>query len=53
MAGLNILTYLTAYLGACGHNGGKPPAGPDLQRFLPWDATPAALRALGTATPPG
>ena len=24
MAGLNVLTYLTAYLDACGRNGGKP-----------------------------
>ena len=30
MAGLNVLTYLTAYLDACGRNGGKPLAGPDL-----------------------
>ena len=24
MAGLNVLTYLTAYLDACGRNGGRP-----------------------------
>lgn len=35
IAGLNVLTYLTAYLDACGRNGGKPPASPDLERFLP------------------
>jgi len=35
MAGLNILTWLTAYLDECGRNGGKPLAGPDLERFLP------------------
>ena len=34
MAGLNVLTWLTAYLDACGRNGGKPPTGPGLQRFL-------------------
>lgn len=39
MAGLNVLTYLTAYLDACGRNGGKPPDGPDLERFLPWNTT--------------
>ena len=27
MAGLNVLTYLTAYLDACGRNGGKPLSG--------------------------
>ncbi len=40
MAGLNVLTYLTAYLDACGRNGGKPLAGPDLERFLPGPQTP-------------
>jgi hypothetical protein len=66
MAGLNVLTYLTAYLDACGRNGGKPLAAPDLERF-PLDRRPrrharpsAATRprltpALGPATapPPG
>ena len=28
MAGLNVLTYLTAYLDACGRNSGKPLSGP-------------------------
>jgi hypothetical protein len=50
MAGLNVLTYLTAYLDACGRNGGKPLAGPDLERFLPWHRTRRPAR-LGTATP--
>jgi transposase len=50
MAGLNVLTWLTAYLDACGRNGGKPPTGPDLDRFLPWNATPDDLRAW--AQPP-
>jgi transposase len=38
MAGLNVLTYLTAYLDACGRNRGKPLAGRELERFLPWTA---------------
>jgi len=53
MAALNVLTYLTAYLDACGRNGGKPPAGPDLERFLPWNATPADLHAWAQPPPPG
>jgi transposase len=53
MAGLNVLTYLTAYLDACGHNGGKPPSGSDLQRFLPYNADPADLRAWAQPPPPG
>jgi transposase len=50
MAGLNILTWLTAYLDECGRNGGKPPTGPALERFLPWNASPGDRRAW--ATPP-
>ena len=53
MAGLNVLTYLTAYLDACGRNGGKPPSGPDLQRFLPYNADPAELRAWAQPPPTG
>lgn len=53
MAGLNVLTYLTAYLDACGHNGGKSLQGPDLERFLPWNAAPADLRAWTQPPPPG
>jgi transposase len=51
LAGLNILTWLTAYLDACGHNGGKPPSGPGLERFLPWNAIPEDLQAW-TQPPP-
>ncbi len=40
MAGLNVLTYLTAYLDACGHNSGKPLTSPDLERFLPGMPSP-------------
>jgi transposase len=53
MAGLNVLTYLAAYLDACGRNGGKPPAGTGLDRFLPWNADPADLRAWAQPPPPG
>ena len=53
MAGLNVLTYLTAYLDACGRNDGKPPAGPDLDRFLPWNANPGDLRTWAQPPPPG
>jgi hypothetical protein len=44
-AGLNTLTWLTAYLGECGRNGGKPLTGKALDRFLPWTASPEDLRA--------
>ncbi|HYA52276.1 MAG TPA: transposase, partial [Streptosporangiaceae bacterium] len=43
LAGLNVLTWLTAYLDACGHNDGKPLTGPALDRFLPWNAAPEDL----------
>ena len=50
MARLNPITYLTAYLDACGRTGGKPPTGLNLERFLPWTAT---REDLGTwAQPP-
>jgi hypothetical protein len=50
MAGLNVLTYLTAYLDECGRTGGKPLTGPALERFPPWKASPDDLRAW--AQPP-
>jgi transposase len=53
MAGLNILTYLTAYLDECGRNGGKPLTGPALERFLPWNATPEDLRIWAKPPPDG
>ena len=49
MAGLNVLTYLTAYLDECGRNGGKPLTGPALERFLPWNASPEDLRTWAQA----
>jgi transposase len=51
MAGLNVLTWLTAYLDACGRNHGKPLSGNDLQRFLPWNADPENLRAWAQPPP--
>ena len=53
MAGLNPITYLTAYLDACGRTGGTPPTGPDLERFLPWTATPDDLHAWAQPPRPG
>jgi transposase len=53
MAGLNILTYLTAYLDECGRNGGKPPDAEALERFLPWHASPEDLHAWAQPPPPG
>jgi len=44
-AGLNPLTYLTAYLDACAHNSATAPTGEALTRFLPWAATPDDLTA--------
>ena len=52
MAGLNILTWLTAYLDACGRNNSKPLSGPELDRFLPWNADPEDLRAWAQPPPP-
>jgi transposase len=53
MAGLNPLAYLTAYLDECGRHGGKPPPGPALDRFLPWNAAPEDLRTWAQPPPPG
>jgi hypothetical protein len=53
MAGLNVITYLTAYLDACGRTGGKPPTGPNLERFLPWTATREDLHAWAQPPRPG
>jgi transposase len=51
LAGLNPLTWLTAYLSECGRNGGKPPAGTALERFLPWTASPEDLRTWAQPPP--
>jgi transposase len=52
MAGLNLLTWLTACPGECGRNGGKPLAGPAPERFLPWNASPGDLRTRAQPPPP-
>ena len=44
MAGLNPLTWLTAYLDTCGRNSCKPLTGQDLDRFLPWTPQGRARR---------
>jgi hypothetical protein len=53
MHGFNPVTYLTAYLDACGRNGAKPPGGGHLDQFLPWQATPEDKAAWAKAPPPG
>ncbi|MGH3124076.1 MAG: IS66 family transposase [Streptosporangiaceae bacterium] len=53
MAGLNLLTYLTAYLDECGRHDGKPLNGKALDRFLPWNASPEDRRDWAKPPPPG
>ena len=48
---LKVLTWLTAYLDACGRNNGKPLSGPDLERFLPWNASPEDHHAWAQPPP--
>lgn len=50
LAGLNPITYLTAYLNACGAAGGTPLTPTDLERFLPWTANSEDL-ATWTSPP--
>lgn len=50
LAGLNPITYLTAYLDACGAAGGTPLTPTALQRFLPWTANSTDLATW--AAPP-
>ena len=45
MAGLNVLTYLTAYLDTCGRTNGKPPTGPT------WNGSCPGPRPAKTCTP--
>ena len=52
MAGLNLLTWLTAYLDACGPTAGTL-TGSDLGRFLPGDATPEDLSTWAYPPPDG
>ena len=51
MAGLNPLTWLTAYLDECGRTGGRAPTGTALERFLPWNASPEDLRTWAQPPP--
>jgi transposase len=51
-AGINPLPYLTDYLKACAHNNSQPPTGAQLERFLPWSATPDDLTRWTTPTSP-
>ena len=53
MAGLNTITWLTAYLDECGRNDGKPLTGKALERFLPWTASREDLRAWAQPPPSG
>ena len=53
MAGLNLLTYLAAYLDECGRNGGQPLSGEALEQFFPWNASPDDLQAWAKPPPPG
>jgi transposase len=53
MAGLNTITWLIAYLDECGRSRGKPLTGKDLERFLPWTASPEDLRAWAQPPPSG
>jgi hypothetical protein len=53
LVSLNVLTCITAYLGACGRNGSKPLMGLERERFLPWNADPADLRTWAQPPPPG
>ena len=42
-----------SYLDQCGRNGGKPLAGPALERFLPWSASPEDLQTWAKPPPAG
>ncbi len=53
LAGLNPVTYLTAYLDECGRYGGKPLSGEALARSLPWNASPEDLRTWAQPPPNG
>jgi len=52
-AGLNLITYLAAYLDECGRHDGKPLSGKALELFFPWNASPEDLQAWAKPPPPG
>ena len=49
MAGLNLITYLTAYLDECGRNGGKPLTGAGAGTVPALERQPRRPPHLGTA----
>jgi hypothetical protein len=51
-AGLNPLTYLTAYLNECARAGGTAPTSKALTRFLPWAASPDDLTTWANGPQP-
>ena len=46
--GIDVLRWLEAWLGACAHNGGRPPE--DLAPWLPWSMEPARRLELAAPT---
>ena len=46
--GIDVPRWLEAWLGACAHNGGRPPA--DLSPWLPWSMDEARRRELAAPT---
>ena len=46
--GINSRTWLTAYLQACGDNGGEPPG--DISTFLPWQMDAKRLSQMRVPT---
>ena len=53
MAGLNVLTYLTAYLDDCGRNGGKPLTRPGPGTIPALERQPRDLHAWAQPPRPG
>ncbi|MCY3731841.1 MAG: hypothetical protein OXF98_10915 [Rhodospirillaceae bacterium] len=45
---IDVLRWLEAWLGACAHNGGRPPE--DLSPWLPWSMEPARRLELTAPT---
>jgi hypothetical protein len=52
IAGHNPRAYLQAYLDACAANGGKPPAGRELEALLPWTITLPGQPGIRKDQPP-
>jgi transposase len=47
---LNPIRFLSALLGACAESGGRPLAGPELERFFPWALSGEDAQAWGRDT---